>query len=307
MRATTPALDALLYASDKMIMAQFISIVCRDGTTLNWTNYDANLTVDSVSYTVFPFTAELPRITGGVESTQLRLTVAPGLAQIGGVAFQLLASRGKFDSANFSLSYAFMSSGLTPVGMTKIFTGRIERVKPGSTECVFDIENLFTDLTNQRFPKRNIQMVCPYVLYGTQCGVNSASFNQAVTATYYDSGTLRIDTNITASRGGAGGYAVSTNGSNIGEIRSIQLTGTITDYTTISGTKVWGKNMRPMVSGTVVSSFIVLANPFTYPVTSGSTFFLYDGCDRTGYTCSASFNNITRFGGFPEIPQAAEE
>jgi hypothetical protein len=292
-----------------MIMAEFITLTCRDGDVFKWTSYDANITVGPDTWLTFPFSVELPRVVAGTESTQCRVTIAPGLSTISGTAFQVAAGRGKFDSADFSLSYAFMSGVLTPVGLANVFTGHVERVKPGSTEVIMDVESLFTDLSNQRFPKRNIQISCPYVLYGTQCGVNSASFSQAVTATFYDSGTLRIDTNVTASRGGSGGYAVATNGLNNGVIRSIKLTGSNADWVTVSGTKTWGNKLYPAqtVSSSLVAPFFVITNPFPEPVVSGSTFILYDGCDRSGYECSASFNNITRFGGFPEVPQAAEE
>ena len=38
------------------------------------------------------------------------------------------------------------------------------------------------------------------------------------------------------------------------------------------------------------------------PVTVGDGFELLPGCDHTLATCQGTFNNLSRFGGFPYIP-----
>ena len=49
-------------------------------------------------------------------------------------------------------------------------------------------------------------------------------------------------------------------------------------------------------------SQIGLFKAFLFTIAIGDTFTLLPGCDHTTGTCSASFQNLLRFGGFPYIP-----
>jgi hypothetical protein len=98
----------------------------------------------------------------------------------------------------------------------------------------------------------------------TQGTVITADFPYTVSG-YYDLGTV-----------------VSTNGANIGFVRTI-------------------KQYQPF-AGNGTFDILQFALAFPYPIAVGDNFTIFAGCDKIMSTCSNKFNNIINFAGEPFIP-----
>lgn len=116
---------------------------------------------------------------------------------------------------------------------------------------------------------------CPYALYDHNCRVNRDLF--------------RVDTTLIAAAGTT--------------IESAAFAGK-PDGWFAGGFVEWqsapGVTERRFVKSHVGTSLELLGGAAGFAV--GTAVSAYAGCDRTGQTCAAKFNNIDNFGGYPSLP-----
>lgn len=178
----------------------------------------------------------------------------PWLAAV--TAGALDAALATIDRAYFSLPLA---GPLAPVGVLRIFAGRVAEVDLGRSGAVITI-NSHLELLNLSMPRNLYQAPCIHRLFDGGCGLNGASF--AVAGTVQAGSSAGAIVTALGSPPGSGTFAlgrlVFSSGANAGFGRAIRS---------------W--------SGGVIG----LLAPFYFPVAVGDAFTAYPGCDKQIATC----------------------
>jgi uncharacterized phage protein (TIGR02218 family) len=133
------------------------------------------------------------------------------------------------------------------------------------------LKNLSQNM-NSQVPTRTYQSSCNWVLFDSNCGINSSSYR------YVDSVDSVSGRSITVS----GLTAAKGNG-----------------WATGGWVSYGGLDFRFITSQS--NDVLYLLLPFSLDVV-GKTVEIYAGCPHTINTCSSKFNNVTRFGGCPWVP-----
>lgn len=151
-----------------------------------------------------------------------------------------------------------------------VWAGQVSRAtfSSDSDECVLMCDPIFTMLKRAGL-RRNYQILCPYSLYDTRCGV----------------GVLQWSTTdfITAIIGGS-------------QIQSSQTAGSNT-YT--GGVLIHNGRNHLLINH--ANSRVYLISPLKN-ASAGDRITLIAGCDKLLKTCRDKFHNHDNFGGFPYIP-----
>ena len=219
----------------------------------------------------------------GVEVDTLLFDVLPGAnATINGQAFLQAIIQGVFDGAELTVLNAYWpqqawQTPIVPTGVITVFVGRVAEIDAGRSIATFNV-NSHLELLNQNMPRNLYQSGCLNTLYDSACTLNAATYG--VSGTALTGSTTSV---INATIANATGYfdrgkIIFTSGVNNGVARSVK--------TYLAGTP-----------GT-----ISLISPFPSAPAIGDTFTIYPGCDKTQATCTAKFNNLANFRGFPYIP-----
>jgi hypothetical protein len=202
---------------------------------------------------------------------------------------------GLFDGAYCELLRAFLT-GSPPhvVGTITWFYGRVGDVDIGRTKTAIRVKSLL-DLLTVQMPRRLFQSACNHVFgepgfgmcgydrvnglnaLGTATGIGLAEFICGV-----GSDQNSIKTTFTP--------AIATSYDN----------GTIQGFTGLNAgfTRTIGK----IIPGSPWNTVYFL-KPWIFPVVESSDYFhVFPGCDHTLNTCTNTFQNRARYGGFPYIP-----
>jgi uncharacterized phage protein (TIGR02218 family) len=129
---------------------------------------------------------------------------------------------------------------------------------------------------NGQFPRNYFLPACNHALFDAGCGLNKATY--AVNGTGTAGNTVKplsASALTQATDYFALGYVVINTGVNAGLVRSVRAS---------------------------VSGVLTFLYPLPQPCATGDTFTAYPGCDKTQATCTAKFNNLTKFRGFPYVP-----
>ena len=168
---------------------------------------------------------------------------------------------------------------LVPVGIVNVFYGRMAEIDFGRSAVQLSMndprELLATDM-----PRNLYSSQCRYALYDAQCTLDKTLNGVNVMVTSVTSQSAIICA-IPATRDNqyALGDLLFTSGLNAG--------------------------LRMMIrSSNHNTGLLSLIAPMPFTVQPGDTLTIYPGCDKTQATCSAKFNNLINFGGFPFIPAA---
>lgn len=221
----------------------------------------------------------------GVQVDELEIEVytsAEALVLNGGaLTWQEALRGGLFDGSYCALWRCFMSkpaddATFEVVGTVSWFYGRIADVEIGRTKNKIKVKSLL-DLLNVQMPRRLFQAACTHIFGDAMCGFDRATMAQDITCTV---GTMQSQIHY------AGPAPVPStlydNGTLIGK----------------SGANTGYKRTIIKLTGGVA----FLLEPWIFPVEIGDEFTMLPGCDHTLDTCNGTFDNLSRFGGFPYIP-----
>lgn len=224
----------------------------------------------------------------GLEVDSRTVIMLPGAATIQGIPYSTAIRQGLFDGAQVTIHRAYMPLGLdannkpvygdTSRGTITIFSGRMAEIDV-SGSMVTETLNSNTELLNIEMPRNLYQSNCTNTLYDIGCGLNRADFAVSGTIATGSTGTILNSTLAAATGYFDLGAILITSGANANISRSI--------HSYVHGSP-----------GT-----ITLMSPFPNPPANGDAFTIWPGCDKTQASCSAKFNNLARFRGFPFIPQ----
>lgn len=288
MKTVTPELLALL-ATRQFATAYLFTFTLVDGTVLRYTDGDINITSGGNVFKAGGETGPFFNDGGnaiqfhwnlGLQVNTTTFDVLPGTGQVEGVGFLVAVKQGAFRGATCQIEQAFMATyGDTSVGTVICEVGLVAEIDAGRSVCTFNIKS-HTVLLNQNFPKNLFQPGCGNSLYDGSCTLIKASF------------------------GVSGAAAVN---STISTINTSSLSNA-TDYFTLGSIKFTSganagveRGIKTYTHGS--PSIITLMSPFPVAPAAADAFTIYPGCDKTQATCSAKFNNLANFRGYPYVPQ----
>lgn len=153
-----------------------------------------------------------------------------------------------------------------------VYLGRVLDVDNRGSESTLHCESIHTSLKTAGLRRRH-QVLCPYALYDSECGVNADSFKTTASLTATTADTL------TASE-----FSAKADG---------YFTGGYIEWGTLP-------ERRAIIAHT--GDTVTLSHPLTGPQ-SGDNVEAYAGCDHTFTTCGEKFNNAINHGGMPWLPR----
>jgi hypothetical protein len=323
MRPVTPALQALLasWGPDVDIkMADLYTFTLEGGEILRYTSYQTALSAPAPntdpSQGLYYFglgpPLERTKITEkiGIDVSHIDITVYAGpndeLGLGGTLTWQAALHAGLFDGAWCKVWRAYITPPATVVGTISRFYGHVSDVEIGRTKTKITVNSL-TDLLTVQMPRRLFQAGCMHKFgeYGTgMCsydrvnglnalGTSTGIGQQTITCvTTTDGVEVSDQTTIftrflpTPTTAYDNGSIIGVTGANAGYTRTI---GKLADFP-------WFDSIGAVYP-------IYYLKPWIFPVVSGTDQFkLLPGCDHTLSTCTNTFQNQLRYGGFPDIP-----
>lgn len=282
MKAVSAGFKTMLQTSQSLMVCDLYTITLVSGTVLRYTD------------------APQPIVYGGNTYVAAQLDSAPGFArgaiklalglQVESVEVDMLydgntrilsqtpgafANAGGFDGARIQID-KFLTPSLTDAtrGIVNLFTGTVSDISAGSNKVALNVASDLMYL-NAAFPTNYFLPQCNHALFDAGCTLAKASY--AVAATVTSSTAKDVTASALAQPSGyfALGYIVITSGVNNGLVRTVKA---------------------------YASGDFTLLYPLPQACAPGDTFTAYPGCDKTQNTCSATFNNLTHFRGFPYVP-----
>lgn len=248
------------------------TITRADAAVFAFTDHDRDRTVDGVTYlsAVGFVPSAVERSTGLAADNQ----VFTGIIDSDTLEAAELRS-GKFDNARVEV---IEFDWMTQIKARTLYVGFLGEVEIVGNEYRATALSLESELAKPL--GRTIQLRCDADLGDTRCGF--ALTGNALTVTSVTSALAFIDTGLAAADGYYNGGRVDwLTGDNAG------LSADVKRYESASDT-------------------VTLWEPPPYPVQPGDTATLFRGCDKTVETCRDTFNNITRFRGYPHLPGIKE-
>ena len=279
---TTPVLAALnaarAAADAPLAFAECFTFTLATGTVLAWTNTDAPITYNGVT-----FSATGPLVQGlkckasvGLEVDKQQVTSAARPTDlISGAPILNAIRQGAFDGAIVQRDRVFQSSlGGAVIGGVTLFHGRVATIDSvGRTQAQITVASDLVVL-DYDMPHNLYSPTCVHTLYDSGCGVIRGAFSVSGTVGAGSNASL-IKTGVAAA-GHAQGAIIFTSGANA--------------------------NVRATVKSVTAGVSLSLMYPLPSTPTAGDAFTVAFGCDHTRGTCQARFANLNNFRGFPFVP-----
>jgi uncharacterized phage protein (TIGR02218 family) len=216
----------------------------------------------------------------GLKASDSEITVlADDSYLLNGVPLLARIARHEWDFATVKIERAYAEApGSAWLGRAPRFLGVLTDVSDvGRISCKLTVKNV-SFLLDTDWPKDTIMSTCGKILYSTDCGVTSSSYQ--VTGTVSAAGTVN-------------GFKTS-----LTQADDYFNRGTIT-FTSgdLAGLSYW---IRSYVQ---TNGVIRLQTPALVAPSSGDAFTILPGCDKSASMCSSRFDNLANYGGFPNVPQ----
>lgn len=279
--SSSGALAALLTGSSnhQLVIVDLYTITTSGGLTLRYTNHQASVVVNGVTYEAGPLLKRnRTRLTVGIEVDTLAVTVeADSSVTVNSVPIMLFIARGGLDYARLTLDRGYAASlGGSIVGTLEAFSGRVSAGSVTGLSARLEVKS-DAELLTTKVPRNVYQAPCLNTLYDASCGVSRASFTATGSTTSATDSARRVFSHSLGASAGTYdlGVVTFTSGANNGVSRTVR------EHT---------------------GSTITLMSPLPFAAASGDTFSIVAGCDKRQATCSGRFSNLARFRGAPYIP-----
>ena len=292
MKSATPLMINNLAAYKSFWIANLIRIICLDGTEVDYTDFESD-----ISYFSINFSSRGPRVEFGgfsqkigveVDETRIKL-MSVGSNVIESQAVMQFIGQGGMDGAFVLVFRAMMpnpNDGSVPrpvqfdtsMGAPIVFAGFVSDISNLDRSSVELTIKSRKELLNIPFPYATYQQSCRWPLYGAGCTLSQAAFLTAGAVVGALGVPLLFQTNLAQANDYFDeGVITFTSGLNMGVTRTVRL--------------------HLHASGEVL-----LFYPLPNPPLNGDTFNIYPGCDKQMQTCHIKYNNLVNFGGFPFVP-----
>ena len=287
MKTAAAPLTTFLNANTVGALAELYTLTLQSGAVARWTRSYADMVWDGFTFTASG-SGTAPGVgrgsiteTSGLDVGGLKLTLRAGdAALVDGVRLPLAAVTGRFNGARLKVQRAVLDApGGTVQGVVTRFEGTVANVAPTSTGVELEVAP-DTEALNREVPRHVYRPACNHTLFDAGCGVLRSSLVYPETAAAGSTTTVvQVGTSYPATLF-PGGTITFTSGALAGLKRTIQ--------SQPSGTSV--KVTAPLPSAPAL----------------GVDLELTPGCNKSRSVCQSTFNNLTRFRGFPWVPPPEE-
>jgi uncharacterized phage protein (TIGR02218 family) len=267
-----------LQTATEIRMADLYTITLKSGTALRYTTWDTNLTVLGNTFLTGPPNIARSAIEEklGLDVATLEVSIEASLTdRINGVPVLQAIGQGLFDGAAIRIDRLFMDSGSNQIGTVVRFAGFIGPVDELTRSSAKLTVNAGTAYLNLQLPAIILQPGCTNTLFDARCGLFKAGFANNLAVQVGSTVNKIITTSAQADAYFDNGQLIFTSGPNNGLVKAI----------------------RQFAAG-----IITFNSPLPFAPNAGDAFTAYPGCDKTQATCTAKFNNLTNFEGFPYVP-----
>lgn len=289
MKNASSNLVTLLGDTRDLVMADLWSFTLKNGTTLNYTDWDADLTISATTYKSHDvlITGGKIKQTRGLEDNETDITLYPNLGApqgspslVGEIPFLQACVFGLFDRATAQRQRVFCPGPITSAnpqsfatyGPVRVFLGEIDEVDITRNTAIFKCKDA-THLLNIYMPRRQFQPTCSWTFGDTNCTFDVASLAVNATAGAGTTSTMILASSLTQAAGYFNyGTVEFTSGLNTGVSRSV-------------------KNFS--------SGVVQLNGPFPQAIATGDAFTITPGCSKNYATNSQQFNGSVQNGSTP--------
>ncbi len=271
-------LDAARRGDEVLTFADCFTFTFVTGDTFHLTNYD-----QTVVWNGTVFIAKSALIDGlkyktatGLEVDKQQITFAAyPTTEMNGAPILRAIATGAFDGARVQRYRVFLSNALTGgVDGVLLFQGRVSTVDSvGRTQAKITVASDLVVLEYD-MPHNLFSATCSHVLYDQGCSVNK--------------GLYTFTGNVGA---GSSQQTILWAGANVG-----MLQGALKMQTGLNA------EIQTTIKAVDAGVALGLLYPLPSPVATNDLFVCYFGCDHTIGTCTAKFNNVQHFRGFPFVP-----
>ncbi|HKV95771.1 MAG TPA: DUF2163 domain-containing protein [Candidatus Angelobacter sp.] len=281
---TTPAgvqhnnLVTWLQTATEIRMADLYTVTLKSGTTLRYTTWDTNLVVLGNTFLTGPPNIERSAIEEkiGMDVATLELTIEASLSDlVNDVPIFQAIGQGLFDGAGFRIDRLFLDSNSNQTGTVVRFSGFIGQVEELTRSTAKLTVNAATAYLNMQLPSILLQPGCTNTLFDPRCGLLKTSFADNLTVQAGSTVNKLITTSGRPDTYFDNGQLIFTSGANNGLVKAI----------------------RQFIGGVIFFN-----SPLPFVPNAGDAFTAYPGCDKTQTTCTAKFNNLANFEGYPYVP-----
>lgn len=267
-----------LQTTTEIRMADLYTITLKSGTALRYTTWDTNLVVLGNTFLTGPPHIARSAIEEkiGMEVATLEVTIEASLTDtVSGVPILQAIGQGIFDGAGFRIDRLFMDSNSNQIGAVVRFSGFIGPVEELTRTSAKLTVNAATAYLNMQLPSIILQPGCTNTLFDPRCGLLKSSYANNLVVQAPCTLNKIITTSSQPDAYFDNGQLVFTSGANNGLVKAI----------------------RQFIAGVFYFN-----SPLPFVPNAGDTFTAYPGCDKTQATCTAKFNNVANFEGFPYVP-----
>ncbi len=257
----------------ELTLCMCVKLTLRTGTVLGFTDHDADLSVSGVTYRAkVGLEVGAMRWTNRLDTEETELS---GIfsAETGG----LTLANARLGLYNQSAVDIYLVRWDTSALIVPLKRGVLSSIIPQGAGFTATVRSLVEPLARKRL-LRVINKTCDADLFDTRCGVTPISYNGTTDS-------LGAENVITDA-----GFAGPTPDSDLVGGKVVLTSGDMTHV---------GNQVKSYDSGT---GEIVLVRPYPKPVANGTTFTVFEGCDKKASTCKDRFSNLVNFRGYPHVP-----
>ena len=247
------------------------------GTSIGFTDFTENLTIDSVVYYAI----------GGYSSTAISFSSDGGITNLDITGLLETSYITKADLEDGVYDYAEVEIFIVnymdlTMGQISLKKGWFSSIKIYEERYTTELVGLIDALHNSKVCE-SYSPQCRASLGDTRCGVTLATYLVAGTVVSVTSQTVIVVSglNLLVDDYFNFGKIIFTSGDNNGKEMEV---------------KDWIQ----------LSASLTLFLPLPYEIKAADTFNIYPGCDRAHTTCYSKFNNIVNFRGEPFLPGIGE-
>jgi uncharacterized phage protein (TIGR02218 family) len=279
-------LNNSINGSTPFVKADCYTFTLIDGSVYRYADYMSDVTVNGVTYTSSGIKMSRNQVTHQVgvaaDTMEMYLQALP-TDVIEGMPWYAAIRLGKLDGCTVDVDVAVAQTPTSGwAGTFNWFSGSVSTIQTVSrTGCTLEVT---TDAERMAImmPRRVYQPSCSNTLFDAACGLNRLSYVYGSQFSGPADGTGSVYISAITNAALVGyfdqGYVMLTAGPYAGFRKTIKYTDFYAGYLRFWFFEPW---------------------PATLSATS---FNAYPGCDRQKATCSAKFNNLIHFTGYPYIP-----
>lgn len=253
------------------------------GVTYYYTSHNEDVVHDGITY----YSKVIQR--GDIASQFSSMAVSCRVSGPIDEAFSIFVDRIPVSDVRVTITAKILGTGETQ----QIFKGTLRDYSIADSKCSASFQNRGAALSKEAVPKTRYQGPCNNALFDQNCQLSPNDFRVGGTV---DETSETLSTLSSRELVLSNGFPDSFGEHLLDKPDAYLIAGTVMfngHYRDISGAEAY--------SGTQIKVLLQYALP-EETVEVGTVLYLWPGCNKSVNHCAARFNNITRFAGFPYMP-----